>query len=172
MRTKIFWIALFSSVFTVTAEPAPQPDAQTTKEPSAAQVRACFCSVLLPPLTNTTFHVQTSKAFRDYESYRSSITAAPQWPSISSVIDAAFASVTLEFDDLIDDVLADDISDITSLPEFTGMPKEERDFIISANKVANNQYSKDISGGAPKPTGAVMAAGAAAAGLLGVVAML
>ncbi|MCJ1424094.1 hypothetical protein MMC29_001981 [Sticta canariensis] len=151
MHTKIIWLALFSSVFTATAEPAPQPDAQTTKEPSAAQ---------------------TSKAYRDYVSYRSSITAAPKWPSISSVIDETFASVTLAFDELVDNLLAEDLSDITPLPEWTSLPKEEQDFIVSVNKAANSAYSKDINGGAPKPTGAVMAAGAAAAGLLGVVAML
>ena len=78
----------------------------------------------------------------------------------------------MEFDELVDDLLADDLSDITSLPEWTSLPKQEQDFIVSVNKAANSQYSKDVSGGAPKPTGAVMAAGAAAAGLLGVVAML
>lgn len=88
------------------------------------------------------------------------------------MIDETFATVTLEFDELIDNLLAEDLSDITPLPEWTSLPKEEQDFIVSVNKAANSAYSKDISGGAPKPTGAVMAAGAAAAGLLGVVAML
>lgn len=118
-----------------------------------------------PALPNLTLNAQTSKAIHDLDVYASSLTAAPQWPSYSSVIETAFESVTLDY-------YQDDLSDITSLPEFTAMPKDVQDYVISVNKAAESIVSKDLSGAAPRPTGAVMAAGAAAAGLLGVVAML
>ncbi|MCJ1466496.1 hypothetical protein MMC07_005115 [Pseudocyphellaria aurata] len=144
MQTKIFlFAALLSTISSVTAEPAPQPAAQTTP-PSPAQ---------------------TSKALHDLDVYYSSLTAAPQWPSYSSVLATAFDTATFDF-------VADDLSDITTQPEFTGLPKNVQDYVVSVNKAANSVVSKDLSGAAPRPTGAVMAAGAAAAGLLGVVAML
>lgn len=166
MQTKIFLCAaLLSTISLVTAEPAPQPAAPTTP-PSAAQVCHHFCSIpLTAPLTDFTLNGQSSKAVHDLDVYLSSLTAAPQWPSYSSVIETAFETVTYDY-------VADDLSDITTQPEFTGMPKNVQDYVISVNKAAESIVSKDLSGAAPRPTGAVMAAGAAAAGLLGIVAML
>lgn len=166
MQTKIFLhAALFSAISLVIADPAPQPGAQTTTPPSAAQVRANFDSTLNhPPYTNFTLNSQISKEVHDLDVYAASLTAAPQWPSITSVLATAFASV--------DDYTIDNLSSLTSIPEFTAMPKNVQDYVISVNKAIESIISKDLSGAAPKPTGAVMAAGAAAAGLLGVVAML
>ncbi|MCJ1462501.1 hypothetical protein MMC07_001103 [Pseudocyphellaria aurata] len=108
---------------------------------------------------------QTSKAIYDLRVYLSSLTAAPQWSSYSAVIQTAFNTRTFDY-------VNDPLSDLTTRPAFTAMPKNVQDYVISVNKATASIVSKDLSGAAPRPTGAVMAAGAAAAGLSGVVALL
>ncbi|MCJ1270704.1 hypothetical protein MMC22_010601 [Lobaria immixta] len=143
MQTKIFLCAaLFSATSLVTAEPAPQPEAEVTTPPTAAQ---------------------STRAIKDLTSYYASVTAAPEWSSVSSVLATAFPNFDIDIGDIIDATTADD---------FTLLPTAVQSYIVSFNKNADSIISKDLSGAAPKPTGAVMAAGAAAAGLLGVVAML
>lgn len=71
-----------------------------------------------------------------------------------------------------DDIDIGEIIDATTAADFTLLPTAVQSYIVSFNRKADSIISKDLSGAAPKPTGAVMAAGAAAAGLLGVVAML
>lgn len=72
-------------------------------------------------------------------------------------------------DDYID---LNEIIDATTAANFDLLPTPVQSYIVSFNNKADSIISKDFSGAAPKPTGAVVAAGAAAAGLLGVVAML
>lgn len=139
-----------------------------------------------------------SKASHGLDVYIASITAASQWPSVSA---AVFKGIPFALSDL----LVAPIDLITANPMFSDLPKQDQDFVISANNAAGKIIAKDLSGDAAKPTGtgtamatgmttgmatgtatgtatgagvavqptgAVMAAGAAAAGLLGVIAML
>lgn len=98
--------------------------------------------------------------------YFSSVTAAPQWASYSSAIFAGNRNADL------DDFKGDSLSAITTEPGFTALPSSVQSYVVSVKKAEESIISKDLSGAAPKPTGAVMAAGAAVAGLLGVAAML
>lgn len=98
-------------------------------------------------------------------SYFASVTAAPEWSSVSSVLATATAFPYLDID-------ITSLIDATTIDDFTLLPTAVQSYIVSVNKNAYSIASKDLSGAAPKPTGAAMAAGAAAAGLLGVVAML
>ncbi|MCJ1267247.1 hypothetical protein MMC22_007132 [Lobaria immixta] len=157
MQTKKFFCAaLFSTISLVTAEPAPQLDAETTDSQLVAQ---------------------QSKVVHDLGVYLSSVTAAPDWASYSSI----FAKS--------DDILGPntvDFTEVTANPSFTALRNGAQSYIVSLANGAYSIVSKDLSGDtptatsaakstggtAPKPTGAMMVAGAAAAGLLGAVAML
>ena len=83
------------------------------------------------------------------------------------------------FSGLLDAAVPTGVSDlvngpptITALPEFSGLPKEAKDYFSSVNAAQQSILNKDLRGAAPKATGMIMAAGAAAAGVLGVAAMI
>ncbi|MCJ1268758.1 hypothetical protein MMC22_008646 [Lobaria immixta] len=166
MQTKTFLCAaLLSAVSLVIAESAPQSHANTTHISSAAQ---------------------QSKIAHDTDVYFSSVTAAPDWSSYSVIFAKSDSADLLA-------VNTKDLSDITANPSFTALPKSAQSYFISERKgalsiasqrsvatsMANGTTTSTATGtatptggAAPKPTGAIMAAGAAAAGLLGIVAML
>ena len=64
------------------------------------------------------------------------------------------------------------VTPISSLPGYNALPTSAQSYIASIASAEASIASKDLSGAAPKATGMVMAAGAAAAGVLGFAAML
>ena len=163
----------------------PKPPHQL---PRFAFIRFHFAT---QPLTDCTLDPQESKAIHDGHAYISSVTAAPDWSSYSSIFAAYdsedfFGTSTKAF------------TDITANPSFTALPNGVQSYYVSVQNTFVSILSNDLSGdtsqptsvatsvatgkatstanvtggAAPKPTGAVMAAGAVAAGLLAVIAML
>ena len=163
-------------------------------------LRSLFYSTFLTPcLTNCTLKTQQSKIAHDTDVYFSSVTAAPDWSSYSVIFaksdsEDILGSSTRKFADITAN------SKFTALPKdaqsyFVGEKNGEKSIInkdlsgdtpkptsvatsmatgttTSTATDTGTSTARSTGGTAPKPTGAVMAAGAAAAGLLGIVAML
>lgn len=157
--------------------------------------------------TVVTDKVAISKANHDLDSYLSSVTAAPDWSSYSSIFAAS------DSEDLLGSNTKD-FTDVTADPLFTALPNGAQSYLVSIVNAGDSIVNKDLygdtskptsgatsvvtgngtgsvtgngtgtvtgkaastanstGGAALKPTGAVMAAGAAAAGFLGVIVML
>ena len=65
-----------------------------------------------------------------------------------------------------------DIPAVTTISGFTAVPTPAQAFYSSVENQLQSLKSKDLSGAAAQPTAVLMAAGAAAAGVLGFAAML
>ena len=140
---------------------------------------------MIPFLINCTLNTQQSKVVHDLEVYLSSVTAAPDW--------ASYSSIFAKSDDILGLNTAD-FTEVTANPSFTALRNGAQSYFVSLANGAYSIVSKDLSGDtptptraatgtatsaakstggtAPKPTDAMMVVGAAAVGLLGAVAML
>ena len=111
-----------------------------------------------------TFLLQSSAAAGEINSFLSDLRGKPEFTTFSSLLGTT--AIPTEVTDI------NGIPTITAIPEFTGLPKDAQDFYSSVYDKAQSIIRKDLSGAAPQPTGILMAAGAAAAGVLGVAALM
>ena len=110
----------------------------------------------------------------DVASYLSSVTADSAYASESSVIHSALPSTNLVGYALNASAIAGTgaVTPVASLSGFNALPTSQQSYLQSIASATASIASKDLSGAAPQATGMVMAAGAAAAGVLGFAAML
>ena len=113
----------------------------------------------------------------DVKSYLSSVTADSAYSSQAAAIKSALPSVDFAGAALNASAIAGTagiagITPAASISGFSALPTPQQSFYSSVIAAESSIASKDLSGAAPQATGMVMAAGAAAAGVLGFAAML
>lgn len=110
----------------------------------------------------------------DVASYISSVTADSAFSSQNAAIKSAVPSMDLVSAALNASAIVGTgaVTPAVSLPGYTALPSSQQSYIASVASAASGIASKDLSGAAPQATGMVVAAGAAAAGVLGFAAML
>ena len=113
----------------------------------------------------------------DIKSYISSVTAdsayAAQHSAIQSVLPSMdLAGAALNASAIVGTGGLAVITPAVSVSGFSALPSAQQSYISSVIAAQSSIASKDLSGAAPQATGMVMAAGAAAAGVLGFAAML
>ena len=110
---------------------------------------------------------QFSKIVSDIATLATALTANPSISYYVAAADSAAGTAT----DLL--AVPTNTNTNSTLPEwFTKMPSDAQSFWSSAAGAAQTIISKDAYGNAPRPTGVIAVAGAAAAGVLGVAALL
>lgn len=102
-------------------------------------------------------------------SYRSSLLKDSQYTSLSQKIASVITDTAVFPGPTPTDTT---VPITTTAPELAKADSDVQSFFSSVYQAEQSIISKDLIGAAPQPTAVIMAAGAAAAGVLGVAALI
>ncbi len=110
----------------------------------------------------------------DVASYISSVTADSAYASQHAAITSAMPSMDLASAALNASAIVGTggVTPAASMSGYSALPTSQQSYVASIASAASSIASKDLSGAAPQATGMIVAAGAAAVGVLGFAAML
>lgn len=165
MQTVTFLYAALLSAVTLVAGQSSSSSMTTTKAPTPSQVFFHPKAGIANGFPFLTFRMQTSVAVGELNSFLSDLRGRPEFSSFATFLGngAIPSSVTN---------IQDGVPAITTRSEFSALPTQAQSYFSSVYNAEQSIIRKDLSGAAPQPTGILMAAGAAAAGVLGVAAMM
>ncbi|KAL8716025.1 MAG: hypothetical protein Q9225_006287 [Loekoesia sp. 1 TL-2023] len=115
---------------------------------------------------------QTSSEIADLQAYAKTLTADPKYSSYHSILATAVPSADLAKVEIDPNKFATTAVPYTALSGYDALPTDAKAYFSSINQAQESIITKDLAGKAPRPTGALVGAGAAAAGVLGLAAML
>lgn len=115
---------------------------------------------------------QTSSELVDLQAYAKTLTSDPKYQSYHSILATAVPSADLAKVAIDPSKFATTAVPYTALSGYDALPSDAKAYFSSINQAQESIITKDLAGKAPRPTGAIAAAGAAAAGVLGLAAIL
>ncbi|KAI4173986.1 MAG: hypothetical protein LQ346_008301, partial [Caloplaca aetnensis] len=115
---------------------------------------------------------QTSSQLADLQAYASTLTTDPKYQSYHSILATAVPSADLANVEIDPTKFTTTVVPYTVLSGYSALPTDAKSYFSSINQAQESIVTKALAGAAPKPTGAIAVAGAAAAGVLGLAAVL
>ncbi|KAL8927039.1 MAG: hypothetical protein Q9208_002584 [Pyrenodesmia sp. 3 TL-2023] len=115
---------------------------------------------------------QTSSQLADLQAYANTLTTDPQYQSYRSILATAVPSADLASVEIDPTKFTTTVVPYTVLSGYDALPTDAKAYFSSINQAQESIVTKALAGAAPKPTGAIAMAGAAAAGVLGLAAVL